>query len=535
MKRTANKLSSFTGIRMMIAIQVFSFLLVIITGFFALEVGSLELNKSLKSDSFYTFKRSLQKLLFPSLKKGRPVSADEKIAVKQVGVALNKMRLTILICGLVAFFSGIVLNYVIKNTLKKLTTSLRSVALGDFSKSLELYPQEEISQVVKAYNRMISSINRYMYETSVGAVFTINRDGIVTTFNSMAEMIFHRDYRDVVGSHFTEIFPIHKKNRELLQTIIRGIEREEPGALENVWIATAEGDEKKTTRITTSILTGETGKLLEVAVNFGDLEQIKEVQTQMERMNRLASLGSLVAGLAHEIRNPLGSLKGLTQLLGEDLPEGDKKRQYSEVIIREIDRLNKVMEELLGFAQPTVADFEVRDLNQIVRDALLLAHASFPNKAVRVVERYDPRLPEVMVERNRLIQAILNILNNAFEATPDQGCIIIETKTRKDGDLGGDPERAVPTTQSVVVDFFNTGTPISFEDAKRMFDPFFTTKEKGTGLGLAIAQQVTMAHGGSLAVINQPKTGQQEGITVRMELPVKGSMNRIVSGSPGPS
>lgn len=517
----------------MIAIQVFSFLLAIITGFFALEVGSLELNKSLKSDHFYTFKSSLQKVFFPALKRSRTTPLDEKMPVKQVRDALNKMRVTVLICGFVAFFSGIVLDYAIKNTLKKLTRGLSSVARGDFSGNLEIYSQEEINQVVKAYNRMVSSINRYMLETSVGAIFTINRDGIIAAFNPMAEIIFSRDYRDAVGSHFTDIFPITKKNREFIKIIMKGIEKGEPSSRENLLIATPEG-EKRATKITTSILSSDTGKLLEVVANFGDFEQVKEVQTQMERMNRLASLGSLVAGLAHEIRNPLGSLKGLTQLLGEDLPEDDKKLQYTEIIIKEIDRLNKVVEELLSFAQPTAAVFEARDINEIVRDALLMVQASFHSKPIQVVERYDPNLPKVVVERDRLVQAILNILNNAFEATPDQGRIIIETRRGKDGDLGTSPEKAT-FPRSVIIDFFNTGTAISFEDAERMFDPFFTTKEKGTGLGLAIAQQVATAHGGSLRVINRPETDQQEGVTFRMELPVKGSMDRIVSGSHGPS
>jgi signal transduction histidine kinase len=232
-------------------------------------------------------------------------------------------------------------------------------------------------------------------------------------------------------------------------------------------------------------------------------------------MNRLASLGSLVAGLAHEIRNPLGSLKGLAQLLGEDLPENDKKRQYTGIIVQEIDRLNRVVEELLSFAQPTTAEFEPLDINDIVRDALILAQTNFR-------------------ERTRMVQAILNILTNAFVATPDEGLILIETRLGQDGNLET-PVEMPQAPRSVIIDFFNSGPSLSFEESRRMFDPFFTTKEKGTGLGLAIAQQVTTAHGGSLTVISQFETGGHEGITFRMELPVKGSAARILNGSPGPS
>ena len=132
---------------MMIAIQVFSFLLAIITGFFALEVGSIELNKSLRSTPFYTFKDSIQQFFPGASRKGRPALGEEQIPATQVKTALNKMRLTVLICGFVAFFSGIVLDYAIRSTLKRFARSLRSVGRGDFTENLDLYSQEELGHV----------------------------------------------------------------------------------------------------------------------------------------------------------------------------------------------------------------------------------------------------------------------------------------------------------------------------------------------------------------------------------------------------
>ena len=123
-----------------------------------------------------------------------------------------------------------------------------------------------------------------------------------------------------------------------------------------------------------------------------------------------------------------------------------------------------------------------------------------------------------------------NIITDWYGMPPE----IIQTQVTQDGDSKSDPEEP-PSPRSVIIDFFNTGSPVSYEDAKRMFDPFFTTKDNGTGLGLAIAQQVVSAHGGSLTVINQAQTGEQEGVTFRMELPVKGSTGGPLNGSPGPS
>ncbi|NIS62407.1 MAG: PAS domain S-box protein, partial [Proteobacteria bacterium] len=150
-----------------------------------------------------------------------------------------------------------------------------------------------------------SSLNRYLLETSAGAVVTINSDGIITTFNPAAEALFDHDARGAVGRHFTDIFPTHETNKGLTEMILRGIEQEIPTSLENVTVMTDKG-KTLAMKIRTALLGGEGGKLLEVVASFPDLGEVKEIQGEMERINRLASLGSLVAGLAHEIRSPLG-------------------------------------------------------------------------------------------------------------------------------------------------------------------------------------------------------------------------------------
>jgi PAS domain S-box-containing protein len=492
------------GIRIFIAIQVFTTLLVLFTGFLAIEINQRNLLRS-----------------------------REPPTIAQVKRATQLMRIYVLIGGFVACLSGIVLTYAIKKPIKQLTRGVQSVAQGNLSKSLELFPQEEINQLVQAYNHMLSSLNRYLLESSAGAVVTINSDGVITTFNPAAETIFDHDARDVVGRHFTDLFPIHEANKALVDMILLGIEREMPSSAENVTVMTDKG-KKLAMRIRTALLGDAGEKLLEIVASFRDLREITEIRGEMERINRLASMGSLVAGLAHEIRSPLGSLRGLAQLLQEDLIERGGKAEYIEVIIKEIDRLNKVVEELLTFAQPSAYTFQQRDIVEIVRETVSLAKTGFPEKEITVTEDYRGDLPRIAVEPDKMTQAILNIINNALEASPEGGTIAVKTDLiqpsmdREEDKIRGS---ASSNQQRVMIEVLNTGDPISFEDSERVFNPFFTTKPGGIGLGLSIAQQIVTAHGGHIRVMNE---GEGKGVIFRIELPITGTGIPHTNALPSP-
>jgi signal transduction histidine kinase len=276
------------------------------------------------------------------------------------------------------------------------------------------------------------------------------------------------------------------------------------------------------------LLGGPGEKLLEIVASFRDLQEIKEIEREMERINRLASMGSLVAGLAHEIRSPLGSLKGLAQLLQEDVTERGGKAEYVEVIIKEIDRLNKIVEELLTFGQPSTYRFQGRDIEEIVKETVSLAKTGFPEKTVTTREDYRGDLPRIAVEPDKMTQAILNIINNAMEATPEGGTVTVRT------DLIQPPSDADLNQGRVVIDVFNTGDPISFEDRERVFNPFFTTKPGGIGLGLSISQQIITAHGGHIRVMNE-EGGERKGVVFRIELPITAAGTSQANETPSPS
>jgi PAS domain S-box-containing protein len=503
---TVKKRSRLVGIRIFIAIQVFTTLLVLATGFFAIEINQ------------------------------RKLIHRKQLSVSEVKKATQQMRIYVLIGGFVACLSGMALTYAIRKSIKQLAMGVQSVAEGDLSRSLEPFPHEEINQLVQAYNHMVSSLNRYLLESSAGAVVTVNSDGIITTFNPAAETIFDHDAREVVGRHFTDVFPIHESNKALVDMILLGVEKEMPSSAKDVMVMTDKG-KKLAVRIGTALLGGADGKLLEIMASFHGLEEIKKIQAEMERVNRLASMGSLVAGLAHEIRSPLGSLKGLAQLLQEDIVEKGGRAEYIEVIIKEIDRLNKVVEELLTFAQPSTYTFQRRDIEEIVRETVSLAKTGFPEKKITTVEDYRGDLPPIAVEPDKMTQAILNIINNALEASSEGGTVKVKTDLIQPPAEGGISKLGGPTDSNkgrVVIDIFNTGEPISIEDSEQVFNPFFTTKPGGIGLGLSIAQQIVSAHGGSIRVMNEVE-GEGKGVIFRIELPIRGTGVLPTTALPSPS
>jgi nitrogen-specific signal transduction histidine kinase len=304
--------------------------------------------------------------------------------------------------------------------------------------------------------------------------------------------------------------------------ILLGVEREMPSSAKDVTVMTDKG-KKLAMRIGTALLGSADGKLLEIMASFRGLEEIKEIQAEMERINRLASMGSLVAGLAHEIRSPLGSLKGLAQLLQEDIVEKGGRAEYIQVIIKEIDRLNKVVEELLTFARPSTYTFQGRDIEEIVRETVSLAKTGFPEKEITTMEDYRGDLPRIAVEPDKITQAILNIINNALEASPEGGTVKVKTdliRPPMDRDVAEFRGSTDSDRGRIVIDVFNTGKPISVENSERVFNPFFTTKPGGIGLGLSIAQQIVTAHEGRIRVVNEGE-GERKGVIFRIELPIK--------------
>jgi two-component system, NtrC family, sensor histidine kinase HydH len=237
-----------------------------------------------------------------------------------------------------------------------------------------------------------------------------------------------------------------------------------------------------------------------------DREEVESLRDEVRRSERLAALGRLVAGMAHEIRNPLNSIRGFTQLLSGKFPEGSGESRAAGIIIREVDRLNRVITDLLDFSRPKEVRFSLLDLNEVVRSAVPLVEREGAAGGVKVVEELAPDGVTVRGDGDSLKQALLNLLLNALQAMPDGGVLTLTTRAEEGG---------------AILDVSDTGVGISSADAANIFEPFFTMRQKGTGLGLAIVHRIVQDHGGEIRVRSAPGKGAT--FTVRFPAPAPGA------------
>lgn len=222
-------------------------------------------------------------------------------------------------------------------------------------------------------------------------------------------------------------------------------------------------------------------------------DQILEIEDQLRRADRLSALGELAAGMAHEVRNPLASIRGTAEILQDGVAADDPRLEFARILVQETDRLNRVVQDFLSFARSAPEDSSRLDLNQLLDEILKLALFQAEKSAVKVSFNPGP-IPVVIGVGEKLKQVFLNLALNAIQAMPQGGMLEVSTET--------DQGRAL-------VRFRDNGCGIPGAELERIFDPFFTTRRNGTGLGLAITCRIVRSHGGDIEVDSQVGRGTE--------------------------
>jgi signal transduction histidine kinase len=238
------------------------------------------------------------------------------------------------------------------------------------------------------------------------------------------------------------------------------------------------------------------GTILEHAGIAADLEHAR---TLLQRADRLSALGTLAAGVAHEIRNPLVSVRTFIQLLPERVDDEEFRTSFRELALKEIERICELITDLLSFSRPTPADREPADLNEITSQIVRLLEPEARKRDVAVTMALAERVPLVVVHEAQVKQVLMNVVLNAIQACTGHGAVDVRTEQ----DAAGDS----------VVEVADTGVGMTAEQREHIFDPFFTTKETGSGLGLYIAHRIVAEHGGAIVVEPRPEGGTTFRIT----------------------
>ena len=343
------------------------------------------------------------------------------------------------------------------------------------------------------------------------AVIAVDEQLRVVFWNSAAEVLTERSARRAEGRLLKEIFGEEASLvRRLAETLASGESRSEPESY-------VERTDHRLVPvgIVTAALFDRDGRVEAAVAVLRDVSRIRQLEAEVRRGETLAAAGRMAVGLAHEIRNPLGAIRGAVQLLGRELGPASPLHEYTTVLLTEVDRVNRIIEMLLDLARPAAIRPVPLNLHQLLERVALLSEEAARECRVTIVRRYDPSLPPILGDEDRLVQVFHNLVRNALEAMPDGGQLTLATRVSMNPlfgkvDLGGGQRHMV---EAQVMD---EGAGIPAATRARIFDPFFTTKERGLGLGLAICHQVLEQHRGAI----QLDSVENCGTTVTCFLPI---------------
>lgn len=343
-------------------------------------------------------------------------------------------------------------------------------------------------------------LHERIIESIRSGLITTDLEGNIYTFNAAASEITGYKSEEMLDRPIAALFGNIEESMSLtLETIEAG---EQPPRFE-ADLMTPEGFAVRV-GYGISPLFSESGETSGLIVTFQDLTEIRTMEESVRRKDRLAAVGRVAAGLAHEIRNPLGAMRGAIQVLDSQTPRGTSQASLMEIILRESDRLNKIITNFLTYARPRVSNFSEIDVREAIGDTILLLKHSPDVKESHKLETVLPRTPVlVAADPTQLKQIFWNLARNALFAMPDSGVLKVET------------EKIAFNRVRIV--FSDTGCGMSPEQVERLFEPFSDSTTGGTGLGLSIVYQIIRDHNGTINV----RSRENEGTTITVELPTE--------------
>jgi two-component system nitrogen regulation sensor histidine kinase GlnL len=343
------------------------------------------------------------------------------------------------------------------------------------------------------------------------AVIAVDSDGRVVFWNGAAEELIARSARRAVGRALKDLFPFEDSLiRRLHETLTSGESRSESET------AVETTDNRRVpVGLVTAPLFARDGTVEGAVAVLRDLSRLQQLEGEVRRGETLAAAGRMAVGLAHEIRNPLGAIRGAVQLLQRELGAGSPLGEYTNVLLTEVDRVNRIIEQLLDLARPVQVRRVPLNLHQLFERVALLHEEAGRERSVTIVRRYDPSLPPILGDEDRLVQVFHNLVRNAIESMKRGGQVLLSSRVSMNPLYGrmdtGSGQRIM--VEAVVADE-GTGIPTGLRS--RIFDPFFTTKESGLGLGLAVCHRIIEEHDGVIQV----DSVEGKGTTVTCFLPI---------------
>ena len=423
----------------------------------------------------------------------------------------------------------------ISKPVQQLAEGAAGIARGDWNQRIEPPTDDEIGRLAIAFNHMVGELAQQRvalenantelrrgfedltdlksYTDNILAslttgIVTVDLEGRVVTLNPAAELMTGFFAGEVRGRYCTEVFAHTPDLAELLmETLASRV------AVPGVTVTLRRRNGRAMpVELSAAPLRGGESKELGVIGVFRDLTRVRQLEDRLRRSDRLAAIGELAAGLAHEIKNPLTSLLTFSRHLARRFEDPGFRQKFLSVVPRELERINTIVERLLELARPARLTFKPLRLPALLERVLELYGDRLEAQSIRVVRDWRRDVPVVWVDQEALYRALVNLVANALDAMPRGGRLTLRVAWSDAETLAS----ARAGTRRVAVEVEDSGTGIEPADLDRIFNPFFSTKEGGTGLGLALTQKIVEDHGGSIDV----RSGLGAGALFRIVLPL---------------
>ena len=368
---------------------------------------------------------------------------------------------------------------------------------GAISEELKKKKKELIQKQVD-YNQL-EAFNQNIIQSLDSGLLTIDLSGNINFLNRTAEKILGRDGESLKDTSIYDLFP---KINEVVEQVKMKVPESSSDYQRYETLLTNHGGGKIYLGFSFSPLTDPEGSLIGHTLIFQDITKFKEMEEQMKRVDKMAAVGALAAGMAHEIRNPLASLSGSIQMLKTELTLDDPQQHLMEITLRESERLNALITDFLLFAQPPQSHKIVYPIGKILEETLdLFIHSPSFHDGIRILRPSPHEGIRISIDPDQMKQVFWNLFINAAQSMSNGGEIQVHLgKGNALGITSLSLSPAVRDTEWVKISIVDSGKGIPLDEKEKIFEPFFTTKENGTGLGLSIVHKIVENHKGLIKV-----------------------------------
>ena len=347
--------------------------------------------------------------------------------------------------------------------------------------------------VQRTLNQMRSYIY-YVVESMANGLISLDPKGVVTTINQAAQELAGISEAEARSFEIDRLLPEHAAE-------IRDVLENNHTILNKEIIYQHSDGSAIPVNLSATQVKDEGGAKLGAVVLLNDMREMVELQNRAKRAEHLASIGRMAATVAHEIRNPLSSIRGFAQFFANLFEEKTEERTYALAMMEESNRLNRVVSELLDYARPLELNTEQTSIETLFLDIVRRIELEKAASCVEIVQEIQPDTPEVQLHQDRILQVLLNLTRNSIDAMPNGGKLTLAAAW-------------LAEQKSVQIEVQDTGQGIPQADLLRLFEPFFTTKTRGTGLGLAVVRKIVDAHDGEVEVRSEEGVGTQVILTL---------------------